>query len=310
MEEIKNYAPVIIPTLNRYVHFRRLIESLARCTHADMTEMVIGLDYPPSDKYVDGFNKINEYVDTITGFRKVTILRTDHNLGQSKNSKRCLEYVFQHYDNYIYSEDDNEMSPCFLDYMNKALIKYKDNPKVIAICGYNYPVDMTGYNKNIFAFQNYSAWGVGMWKGKESFPQDYQAYAQSILKSPRLLYKIWKKDARMLHGVINSAATGCRYGDRIWTLKCLLEDKYCIYPTISLVRNWGVDGTGQHCGKMKQNNPFAKQAIFMDSHFDLDDIEIADFRYRALMTKYMAGNLTQRIKVCYYVIRDIITIMK
>ena len=48
------FYPVIIYTLNRYEHFRRCVESLARNTHAEQTELVIGLDYPPSEKYVEG----------------------------------------------------------------------------------------------------------------------------------------------------------------------------------------------------------------------------------------------------------------
>ena len=54
--------PVYIPTLNRYEHFRNCVESLARCTHADKIELVVGLDYPPSEKYVEGWKKISTEV--------------------------------------------------------------------------------------------------------------------------------------------------------------------------------------------------------------------------------------------------------
>lgn len=46
--------PILIPTLDRYEHFKKCIESLAKNTHANKTELVIGLDYPPSEKYMDG----------------------------------------------------------------------------------------------------------------------------------------------------------------------------------------------------------------------------------------------------------------
>ena len=63
--ELNNYAPVIIPTLNRYDHFVRCIQSLAKCTDASETDLIIGLDFPPSDKYVDGYKRIKEYCDKI-----------------------------------------------------------------------------------------------------------------------------------------------------------------------------------------------------------------------------------------------------
>lgn len=309
MQEINEFAPVIIPTLNRYAHFRRLIESLAKCTHADKTEVVIGLDYPPSEKYVEGYKKIKDYIPSIIGFKKVTVFTTDHNLGCNQNYNRCVDYVFQHYDTYIFSEDDNEMSPCFLDYMNKALTKYRDNPDVVAICGYNYPVEVDGYDKNIFAFQNFSAWGVGMWKNKVTLPDDFQAYCKKILKSPRLLYKIYKKDWRMISGVVNSAATGVRNGDRMRTLNCIIEDRYCIYPTISLVKNWGLDGTGLHCGDVSgTGSRYHFQKISNMVKFDLDDIEILECELSLKNRSFLTGNIKRRFVIGVRIVKDLVKI--
>ena len=52
------YAPVVIPTLNRFEHFKQCLESLERCNNADKTEVYVALDYPPSDKYVEGGEKL------------------------------------------------------------------------------------------------------------------------------------------------------------------------------------------------------------------------------------------------------------
>lgn len=43
------YYPVIIPTLNRFEHFKNCVESLANCTYAPETELIIGLDFPPAE---------------------------------------------------------------------------------------------------------------------------------------------------------------------------------------------------------------------------------------------------------------------
>ena len=271
--EITTFAPVLIPTLNRYEHFRRCVESLSRCTYAEKTELVIGLDFPPSEKYVEGWKKICEYVNTITGFGKVTVFRREENYGVHKNFDDLKKYASGKYDVYIVSEDDNEFSPCFLDYMNKALGYYRNNPLVISICGYNLPISAKGYNKSVFASQNLSAWGVARWVGKEQFPIDYSRYCMRTLSNPRILLKIWKKDRRMIGSLIDSAKNGCTNGDRIWTLKCLIEDKYCICPTLSLVRNTGHDGSGIHCGK-DETNVFSSQVISKLSSFQLDTVDI------------------------------------
>ena len=59
------YYPIIIPTLNRYEHFKRCVESLAKNIHSDKTERVIGFDFPPSNKYFDGYEKMkNDILNT------------------------------------------------------------------------------------------------------------------------------------------------------------------------------------------------------------------------------------------------------
>ena len=113
----------------------------------------------------------------------------------------------------------------------------------------------------------------------------------------------------MIHGVINSAATGCRYGDRIWTLKCIIEDKYCIYPTQSVVRNWGVDGSGQHCGNYGKNNIYVKQEMSLDSLFNLCEIEIESCNKDKDLKNFLYGNFINRIKRVIKSFIDIITMI-
>ena len=59
------YAPILIPTMCRYNHFFRLIESLKVNTWAKYTDIYIGLDYPPSSKYEEGYKQIwNIWMET------------------------------------------------------------------------------------------------------------------------------------------------------------------------------------------------------------------------------------------------------
>lgn len=302
--------PVIIPTLNRYEHFRRCIESLSRCTHAEKTEVVVGLDYPPSEKYVEGYDKIKNYLHEISGFSNVKVLYSEINLGPDQNLKRLRDYVENEgYDAFISSEDDNEFSPSFLDYMNKALCKYRDNREVIAICGYSYPIGNVDYHKNTFASQNLSAWGLGRWIEKVSFPNDYQSYCKKILSTKELRRKIHKKDPRMIYSLINSASTGCMYGDRMWTLKCLIEDKYCIYPVKSLVRNWGNDGTGLHSGNLT-DDIFRRQDISTDTYFAIDDIDLGENPVNEEVLKFLnRSNLKSLLRRFVYTSKDLLRLM-
>ena len=102
------YAPVLITTLNRYEHFKETITSLSQCTGADMTDLYIALDYPPTPFYEDGYRKIVEYLPTISGFKSVNIIKREKNYGMGKNFHDALhQVIFTKYDRFIFSEDDN-----------------------------------------------------------------------------------------------------------------------------------------------------------------------------------------------------------
>ena len=197
------YYPVIIPTLNRYEHFKECVESLAACTHANLTELVIGLDYPPEEKYISGWQKIKDYIPTITGFKKVTVFEANHNLGASENSSVLINSVIKNNKAYIYSEDDNVFSPCFLDFMNKALDYYMNDKKVLAVSGYMIPSKWSfDFDATVSHFYDFTAWGIGVFSEKwlkidETMPPHYMKYVCSnreLLKRlknyPRDLYQL------------------------------------------------------------------------------------------------------------------------
>ena len=55
-------VPIIIPTLCRYEHFARCIESLIENKYAQYTDIYIGIDYPITEEQREGHDKIVKYV--------------------------------------------------------------------------------------------------------------------------------------------------------------------------------------------------------------------------------------------------------
>ena len=91
--EITQFAPVLIPTLNRYEHFKRCVESLAHCTHADKTDLFIALDYPLKDSHWKGYKKIKQYLSEISGFKTITIIERERNFGAIDNFISAQKYL-------------------------------------------------------------------------------------------------------------------------------------------------------------------------------------------------------------------------
>lgn len=278
--EIKTYAPVVIPTLCRYDTFSRCVNSLSKCTGADQTELFIGIDYPAKEEHWEGYCKICSCADQLQGFKAVHIYKRETNYGQKKNTKSLLEEIKSRFDRYILSEDDNEFAPNFLEYVNKGLEKYKNDSKVIAICGFNFPFDylekIKGYDKNAFPMQYFSAWGIGRWvdKGPKNYVSNKEK-AREIVFSWSAVLKLWKAGHYSTVKRLINRYQGA-FADIMYRIYCVFEDKYCIFPAVSKVRNLGNEGNGTVC--VIVDHRYANQKIDTESTFDYDDFEIKTYK--------------------------------
>ena len=271
---LNSYSPVIIPTLNRYEHYKRCVESLERCKGAKNTELYIGLDYPPTKKYKEGWKKIVKYLEAkqdINGFKSLYILRRKENLGAVKNIEELKNFISEKFDRYIFSEDDNEFSPNFLVYVNEGLARFESNKNIYAICGYNYPIDMCNYENNYYLSQEFSAWGVGHWVKKDNIVNRVikrEGYLKEFCKL-QPISAFLKDGGRLLPFIryINSDYLG----DVYITTYIRSNNMYCVFPTVSTVRNWGHDGTGVNCGQMDITKCYEGQNIQDSDSFVFDE---------------------------------------
>ena len=150
------FAPVLILTLNRFEHFKRCIDSLLCCTYSENTDVYIALDYPLNDKHWEGYVKIQKYLSRFIGFESINVIKRKANYGVSRNYYEACNEIFNIYDRMILSEDDNECSPNFLEYIKNGLEKFKDNYSIYAICGYNYPINNSALSQNGYCSISYS----------------------------------------------------------------------------------------------------------------------------------------------------------
>lgn len=260
-----NYYPVVIPTLCRFEHFKRCVESLAKNTHAKNTELIIGLDYPARKEHWDGYKKICNYLTEIEGFKEITIIKHDANIGAIKNLNTIRDYAYKKYDAIILSEDDNEFSPCFLDYMNRSLMKYANYPNIVSVSGYTTTcyTNISKY-KTIFTYDS-SAWGIGLWKNKQ---ETYDKDCYSLIIPLKSFWKIYKTFPACILMFLYMIKSNTIFEDTIKTAKNIIEKRYQLRPSVSMVRNWGIDGTGIHCGI---DDSFSRQEIQKATIFEIDD---------------------------------------
>lgn len=271
--------------MNRYEHLKRLIASLAQNKFAPETELYIGFDYPPpshNKKYEDGHKKIKDYLPTITGFKKIHIIERDKNWGAIGNIKDLIRIVIAEHDRFIFIEDDNICSPCFLEYINKGLEKFKDDKMILSIQGFSYPIEYPESESTVVKMQRYySDWGYGIWKDRyevlrDTIAQDYFDRMFYDKKQYTVLRKKSRKNYIYAFGLCSPEKTSFRVNpirpsirpmDYTSSIFQCVNNMYSIMPKITLVKNNGWDNSGIHC--QDTTSPIAR--LFIEQELDSKD---------------------------------------
>lgn len=266
MEFIK-YAPIGITTLNRFEHFKNVIESLKLCPESRFSDLFVSVDYPSEKRYELGYRKICEYLNNgIEGFNSVNIIFQKKNLGAMDNSAYVEKIIWEKgYKYYIMLEDDMVPTPTFLSFMNKCFgLFYKDS-SVIGIGGWETLIkDINGYNA---VYTHFGAC-IGFFSDRRKMIIDKFAndsYLQEALKSKenRKIVLKYRKDSYWKFVVIalglddrlrkndGSVAPVDYFSDSV----CILEDLYTVFPVQSFIINTGLDGSGLHAGIIESDPP-------------------------------------------------------
>ena len=261
------YAPILIPTLNRIEHLQRCITSLQNNAWAKYTTLIISVDYPPGEKYIDGYKKVCEYLQYgISGFAYVDIIYQKENLGMMGNALFVQDYAKKKFDCFIWTEDDNEMSPNFIEYMDKGLEEFRYDDSIIAICSFEGGGNPEDNKSNIALSQNFSAHGYGIWFKKYETIQKSITRKNflAIAKNNKSIFKLYQYDYSLLftlqHAIYRDMELYCLpdgeipWIDMTTKIYTVLNDKYVVCPRIKKIRNWGYDGSGVNCLMNKMYN--------------------------------------------------------
>jgi len=287
------YAPVIIPTLNRYEHLKKCVDSLRKSNLAKSTELYISLDYPPLEKYEKGYKEVKQYLQQgIEGFQQVHVFYQKENLGAVANAKFLYDVVLEKYEVYIFTEDDNVFSTNFLDYVNICLSKFAKDKEIFAICGYSYPIQWKGNESALIQSDNlFPAWGYASWKDRWRDLQTFQKKdIQSYLREGCNAYKLFRKSKRLFveavqivsdkHYLALNEEKELEYIDSVVGIYLSVKKKKIILPRLSKVRNMGNDGSGLHCEDMSlvieeaSENDLFHQSIDQGKDFHFEEVEI------------------------------------
>ena len=145
----------------------------------------------------------------------------------------------------IILEDDIVTSPYFLEFMNHALARFADDPRVGAVQGYQYTPD--GSVLPMYFSRFFGCWGWATWKRAwDLFDPDGRRLLRRIQASGQA--RQFNLDGS--YNYCRMLKEQCLGYNNSWFIRWyasqFLHGKLSLWPGRSLTDNIGMDGTGTH----------------------------------------------------------------
>ena len=241
------FAPIALFVYSRFEHTKRTVDALLKNILVEESDLFIFSDSDKNPSTADAVQEVRAYIKTIVGFKSVSIVERDRNLGLANSIIDGVTQLCNQYGRVVVLEDDMVTSPYFLIYMNEALDRYEKDERVISIHGYVYPVAPS--LPEAFFLRGADCWGWATWqRGWAHFNPDGKALLHEL--KHRKLLRAFDFDgsypySKMLEAQIKG--TNDSWAVR-WYASAYLANKLTLYPGRSLVHNIGNDSSGTHCG--------------------------------------------------------------
>lgn len=295
-------APIVVFVYNRPWHTRQTLESLKKNVLASDSDLIIYADGAKKPKATAQVQEVRDYINTLTGFKSVTVVEREQNWGLAANIIDGVTDVVERYGTVIVMEDDLVTSPMFLRFMNDALKFYKDEENIWHISGWNYPVDPTGLG-DAFLWRVMNCWGWATWSDRWTyFERNTEKLFSEFSSQDRHHFNLddnhnfWSQVELNKSGNINTWAI-------YWYATIFKAGGLCLGPTQSLVQNIGFDGSGEHCGSNKTLRVDVSEKAVHELPSDIrEDAEtvsrIKDFLWRSRpgFARRLAGKLKRSLK--------------
>jgi hypothetical protein len=260
--------------------------------YASESDLIIYSDAQKSEKNRKRVEDTRQYLKTIKGFKSITIIEREKNMGLANNIIDGVTATVNKYGRVIVLEDDLECSPYMLRYFNEALDYYENEEKVMHIGAYMFPVDSEGLPETFF-FRLASSWGWATWKRAwQHFNPDiemlYKQFDAEKIHAFSMEHteNFWKTFQNFRAGKNNSWAIR-------WYASMFLQGGLALHPAVSMVNNTGHDGSGTHSDTSDMYKvKFAVQAVTKFPSI-IEENEIAYERIKYFF-RHRKGNLFQR----------------
>lgn len=195
------------------------------------------------------------------------------NRGVFENIGMGAMRVFETEEVAIFLEDDNLPEVTFFQYCKEMLERYKDNDRIVWVCGTNYLADYCNDTNDSYMFtQHLLPCGWASWKRK--YEKYYDAYFSNfntnVINRMKLGYRnnsLFKQQIEVIQREYNRMKNGdCfKSWDYQMCFSIRANDLLGISPAKNQIKNIGVDAFSEH-GGVSFADKMTKRFCGMESH--------------------------------------------
>lgn len=303
-------SPIVLFVYNRPWHTEQTVEALKKNELASESDLFIFSDGSKKENDED-VKKVREYIKTVDGFKSVTIIEREKNIGLAESVITGVTEIVNKYGKVIVLEDDIATSKGFLRFMNDGLECYNHVDTIFHITGYVYPIKTNDLPETFLCRMMECGFGWATWdRAWKYFYKDVEKIKQTFTKDDinRLnfenAYNFWEHFLMNESGKLNTWAI-------FWQMQIIKHKALCLFPSKTFSQNIGFDNSGTNCGGI---NVFANLNI-ADSTVVVNKIEeIVEnkkaYRRIRMFWKRKVGNKKKILEKTLYGILKIVGYLK
>ncbi|NDV63728.1 hypothetical protein [Bacteroides sp. 224] len=298
---VRTLAPVALFVYDRLQNTKKTIEHLQRNRLASESILYVFSDGGKDEKSWTAVNHVRQYLHSISGFKEIHLIERAENFYLERNIIEGISYVLSRHETIIVLEDDICTSPIYLDYINEALNKYKDEPKVMHISGFT-NLDIPTFGDTYFT-PHMSGWGWATWKGRWQLFTHYNSREEAL--AGMTTADLLKIEYGGAFSCLKSLNKNPIPWDICWEILIHKRKGLCLTPTHTLIKNIGI-GSGTHFksnrifGWYDYDRPFRTQKVVLEDIPIEETPEIEAMYAKALKDHGMKYNLFGKITRFFY----------
>jgi hypothetical protein len=237
-------APIAFFAFNRPRHAAETLRALAANPEAASTTLHAFIDGPRDERERERVADVRDVVGNSHGFAAVHVHATEANQGLFGAITGGVGRLLGSHDRVIVVEDDVAVSPGFLAYMNAALERYRDEPRVGSIHGYAPPIEGL---PDYFFLAGADCWGWATWADRWTlFERDPRALLRTMAERRLLREFTATHGAQSLLQLVRRAQGRSQSWATQWHASLFLAGRHTLHPGRSFVHNIGNDDSGAH----------------------------------------------------------------